>query len=519
MIPFASQRGNGQDLATHLLNTHDNEQLEIAHLRGAVSDNLNGAFAEWELQAKSLTKCEKYLYSLSINPDPEQGQLTREQYEDYIGRVEDKLGLSEQPRAIVYHTKNGREHAHVVWSRIDAEAGKAVQLSYDKEKLMKVTREFARDHSLSLPNGYERDGHSHDQLSLYEKSQQEKTGVTKEERIAHVTEAWQQSDSPKAFVQALSERGYILATGKRPYLVVDIYGEVNALPKLIGDKEVRAKNVQEFLSEAYPTEKLPTVEQARKLAEQHRKAREAFIKSQRKPNKINDLKEKQAERREAAFKEAASKKAKQAADHLKLAARQQAEHFALQGQFKAEMDRIARNRELNRPTGLAAFLGRVTGVNLIIKKLQERNDKKRQEQYEKQRQDLLNKQETEKKELEFIHQMQSLAQERKIRALDRLDRKEINSLRNKQLSGERTGDRDGYLHLPVFGNTRKLEKDKGSADQYYPDMQDRFTSASGKGDTGGKGGGGRSGGGYKSVFKKDRKIAKQNIDKDSGKDR
>ena len=30
MIPKASQRGNGQDLATHLLNAHDNEYLEVA---------------------------------------------------------------------------------------------------------------------------------------------------------------------------------------------------------------------------------------------------------------------------------------------------------------------------------------------------------------------------------------------------------------------------------------------------------------------------------------------------------
>ena len=30
MIPFASQRGGGQDLATHLMNAHDNEQIELA---------------------------------------------------------------------------------------------------------------------------------------------------------------------------------------------------------------------------------------------------------------------------------------------------------------------------------------------------------------------------------------------------------------------------------------------------------------------------------------------------------
>jgi len=28
MIPFGSQRALGQDLATHLMNTHDNERME-----------------------------------------------------------------------------------------------------------------------------------------------------------------------------------------------------------------------------------------------------------------------------------------------------------------------------------------------------------------------------------------------------------------------------------------------------------------------------------------------------------
>ncbi|HEY8310337.1 MAG TPA: hypothetical protein VIG47_07265, partial [Gemmatimonadaceae bacterium] len=36
MIPKASQRGEGQDLATHLQNAFDNEYVEIADLRGAV---------------------------------------------------------------------------------------------------------------------------------------------------------------------------------------------------------------------------------------------------------------------------------------------------------------------------------------------------------------------------------------------------------------------------------------------------------------------------------------------------
>lgn len=157
MIPKASQRSGGQDLATHLLNALDNEYVEVAEVSGAIASDLHGAFAEWEAIAAGLTKCQKYLYSLSINPDQGQGELTREQYLDYVDRVEKKLGLEGQPRAVVFHIKEGREHCHVVWSRIDYRNEKAIHLPFDHDRLMMVTREFARDHGLALPDGYGRD--------------------------------------------------------------------------------------------------------------------------------------------------------------------------------------------------------------------------------------------------------------------------------------------------------------------------------------------------------------------------
>src|ERR1039457_2017748 len=67
------------------------------------------AFEEWSACAMA-TQCLKYLYSLSINPDPRQGGLTRAQYFDLIERAEKELGLSGQPRAVVFHVHNdGRE--------------------------------------------------------------------------------------------------------------------------------------------------------------------------------------------------------------------------------------------------------------------------------------------------------------------------------------------------------------------------------------------------------------------------
>ena len=59
MIPKGNQRGGGRQLATHLMNSFDNERVEIADLRGAVAQDLHGAFQEWFAQSKA-TKCSHF---------------------------------------------------------------------------------------------------------------------------------------------------------------------------------------------------------------------------------------------------------------------------------------------------------------------------------------------------------------------------------------------------------------------------------------------------------------------------
>jgi hypothetical protein len=63
--------------------------------------------------------------------------------------------LDGQPRAIVFHEKEGRRHAHCVWSRIDAQTMTARPLPYFKRKLMEVSRELYLEHGWKLPRGFE----------------------------------------------------------------------------------------------------------------------------------------------------------------------------------------------------------------------------------------------------------------------------------------------------------------------------------------------------------------------------
>lgn len=447
MIPFASQRGGGQDLATHLMNAYDNEVTELAHLRGAIASDLHGAFKEWQVQAEDLTRCEKYLYSLSINPDPRQGRLTRDQYMDYIARTEDMLGLAGQPRAVVFHEKYGREHCHVVWSRIDAMNGKAVHLAFDHDKLMRITRAFARDHGLKLPPGYEK-SREVGQESLYEREKKRQTGLSKEDHMQAITHAWQHSDSARAFVQSLSEQGYLLATGKRPYVLVDLYGGTHALARLIDDKTVRTADLRAFLGKDFPPESLPSVEEAIALVERHRAAIDKDVSEDERATALQSLKAEQAARRQELLQERQSLETRQQGDASRLAGQLRDARVSLRRGYREQRRRIHQQRHENRPTGLAAFLGRVTGVEALRALLHRRQDAKALKAYRDQLADLLSAQTRERRALAQRHLAEVTEQARREKALTRVDRREIVALLRDLRTAQRVlgrGDSEGRM--------------------------------------------------------------------------
>jgi hypothetical protein len=90
MILNASQRGRGQDLATHLMKT-ENEHVLVHELRGFAADDLHGAFKEAEAISRG-TKCRQYLFSVSLSP-PEHEKVAPKIFEGAIERIEERLGL------------------------------------------------------------------------------------------------------------------------------------------------------------------------------------------------------------------------------------------------------------------------------------------------------------------------------------------------------------------------------------------------------------------------------------------
>jgi hypothetical protein len=152
MILKGSQRGGDQNLAAHLLRTDENEHVLVHELRGFASDNLKDALREVHAVARG-TKCRQYLFSLSLSP-PEGERVPVSVFEDTVARIEKQLGLEEQPRALVFHEKEGRRHAHAVWGRIDADTMTAKPLPFFKQKLMGIARELYLDHGWKMPRGF-----------------------------------------------------------------------------------------------------------------------------------------------------------------------------------------------------------------------------------------------------------------------------------------------------------------------------------------------------------------------------
>jgi hypothetical protein len=507
MIPFGSQRALGQDLATHLLNTQDNERMEVAQVRGAVARELHGAFAEWEAQAHTLTRCSNYLYSLSINPDQRQGRLTKEQYLDYIDRAENRLGLAGQPRAVVFHIKkdkNGvpREHCHVVWSRIDAERGKARHMAFDHDKLMMVTREFARDHGLTLPDGYYRDKgqerpKKNRQLSLYEKNQQDKGGLSKEQHIAQVTAAWQKRDTPRAFVRSLEDMGYILATGTRDYVLVDLYGNMNSLPKLIEDKNVRIKQVREFLAKEFPKDSLPNVDEARALAAGHRAAMELFSKGEERASREvteqhrrHELQRKQQPRRHAVEQEEKALADRQRHARHQHSEQQKADRLEFRHRFLQESRRIKVERAANRPKGLAEFLGRITGVALITQKVQQFRDATRYRAFLAQKKEMAERQQRETGAFDRKLALETLTMQRRLRALELVEQRERRSLEIALLKERRVEERERTERQPEPEAIRTHPDEFNRAAKKPIDLKAEFERASRSAGDGGEATGG-----------------------------
>jgi hypothetical protein len=256
MIIKAKERGDGRQLGFYLLRD-TNEHVELHELRGFIADDLPAALQEIDAISRG-TRATNYLFSLSLNPPPKE-RVPVEDFEAAIEAIEQKMGLEGQPRAIVFHEKDGRRHAHVVWSRIDTEKMRAINLAHYKLKLRDISRYLYLEHGWQMPRGLvnskERDPANY---SVVEWRQAKRGGHDPKALKMMFKECWAISDSRKAFEQALKARGFYLARGdRRGHVAVDYRGEIYAIAQYV---DVRTKVVKERLGD--PAE-LNSIEQVK----------------------------------------------------------------------------------------------------------------------------------------------------------------------------------------------------------------------------------------------------------------
>lgn len=336
-------------------------------------------------------------------------------------------------------------------------------LSFFKEKMMTVTRDFARDHGLDLPPGYDRqeaEQRRNRQLDGYDCIKQKQTGISHEERMAAVTDAWRRSDNGAAFVNALADLGYILARGrnKTRVVLVDFYGHTTALTRLIDDPSVRAKHVRDFLGPDYAPENLPTVEEAKVAAAERRKLIEAFETARADSEPVTELFRQQAARRQALECEATELRQRQHEERTRLAAEQKAARQALKFAYLAEQKRIRAERARRRPNGLAAFLGRVTGIALITRKVQRYRDRKRYGAYLALREALKRRQQDERAALARWHDLQAADLRRRLRALDQIEKRERQTWETAALKSRRQRINARHAHMPSLASALRVKK-------------------------------------------------------------
>jgi hypothetical protein len=262
-------------LAAHLERTDTNERADVIELRGVAGETLADALYEMEAVASGCPNCKKPFYHASINTRADE-RLSPEQRMQAIDRLEKDLGLTGQPRAVVVHEKEGREHCHIVWSRIDLDKMRTISDSHNYRTHEIVARGLEREFGHARVQGahVERDGKERPERTPSHKEHQQaaRTGISPKQAKEQITALWRSTDNGQAFQAALEEKGWLLARGdRRDFVAVDPKGGTHSLARRI--EGATTKDVRARLADLDPRG-LPSVAEAKEAQQQRQPARE-----------------------------------------------------------------------------------------------------------------------------------------------------------------------------------------------------------------------------------------------------
>ncbi|MBL1419299.1 MAG: relaxase [Alphaproteobacteria bacterium] len=382
MILKGSQRAGAMHLGKHLLK-QENEHIEVHQIRGFIANDIMGAMKESQAIARG-TKCKQHVFSLSLNP-PEAETISTADFEKAVDKIGDYLGLGQQPRIIVIHEKEGRRHAHCVWSRIKSSEMKAVQLSHYKNKLQEKSRELFLEHGWKMPDGLLHKGQRNPlNFTLSEWQQAKRIGRDAKSIKSSLQDCWSNSDDKASFEHALKDQGYYLARGdRRGFVAVTYEGEVLSLSRMTGQK---SKTIKERLGDV---DLLPSVDQIKQLiANEMTQLIERYIRNHK--NKFRENIKPLDDRRTIMTQNHKSQRSNQ---KIKLAQRKQQEQLKRSNRFRK---------------GLKGIWDRMTGSHSKLRKRNEQETQNANKRDDLERHSLITEQMSERRKIQYAIKQQRL---------------------------------------------------------------------------------------------------------------
>jgi ATP-dependent exoDNAse (exonuclease V) alpha subunit len=265
MIIKGNARGDGRQLASYLLSVGKNERIGLVELDGVAALTLKEALIEMEYVALG-SRCARPFYHAQIAP-AEGESLTPEQRRRAIDLFVERMGLADQPRAVVEHVRDGRTHLHLVILRVDGATMRTISDSWSYPRHEEVARILEREFGHKRVQGAfaERDDVERPKRarSHAEAQQAERSRIRPEDVAAELTLLWQLTDSAKAFKAAVERSGSILAKGdgdRSRLIVIDQAGEIHSLRRRLTGIKVEEINRRMAGIDRHA---LPTVEEAR----------------------------------------------------------------------------------------------------------------------------------------------------------------------------------------------------------------------------------------------------------------
>lgn len=229
MVIRGNSRGNARQLSHYLLAQKDNEAIRILDVGGqdnAKAAELHRAIYLMGVSAE-LSKSDKGLYHAQINPAIGEDTAMQDdhwlQAADILGR---QLGLMNQSRAIVLHTKKGRTHAHVVWERFDHGKQRMVSDSFSRLAQDRARKEME---------------------AVFAQKPTPHRNKHRPELKASLSALWYSTGTGAQFVKAARKNGYVISTGsgRSPFMVVDENGRSYDLTRQL--QGVKLKEVRQRL--------------------------------------------------------------------------------------------------------------------------------------------------------------------------------------------------------------------------------------------------------------------------------